>query len=64
VRVLVGTKGSTIKRHEPVTIRRNTGGDYRGCLVIEVPRSRPMYGKIEGIMKGMADDRVGWNGRV
>ncbi|MFF5215517.1 helix-turn-helix domain-containing protein [Micromonospora sp. NPDC000442] len=46
---------STIKRHRPTTVRRNTGEAYRGCLSVEVPRSRRLYWKIEGIMKGMAD---------
>jgi hypothetical protein len=44
-----------IGRHRPTTVRRNTGDGYRGCLTVEVPRSRQMYWKIEGIMAGMGD---------
>ena len=29
----------TLKRHNPKTVRMNTGDDYRGCLVIDVRRS-------------------------
>jgi hypothetical protein len=28
----------TLKRHNPKTTRKNTGADYRGCLVIDVLR--------------------------
>ena len=44
----------TLKRHSVVGNRHNTGDGYRGCLAIEVPRSRQMYWKVEGIMRGMA----------
>ncbi|MDG4793408.1 helix-turn-helix domain-containing protein [Micromonospora sp. WMMD1082] len=46
---------TTLKRHRPTTVRLNTGETYRGCLAVEVPRSRRLYWKIEGIMKGMSD---------
>jgi transposase len=45
---------STIKRHKPLTNRRNTGDDYHGCLVVRVPRSREIYWRIEGLINGMA----------
>ena len=41
---------ATLKKHNPTTVRRNTGGDYRGCLVINVPRSRELYWRIEGMI--------------
>ncbi|PWU52301.1 hypothetical protein DLE60_23080 [Micromonospora globispora] len=41
---------TTVKRHNPATVRRNTGADYRGCLVINVPRSREPYWRIEGMI--------------
>ena len=41
---------STLKRHNPTTVRRNTGDDYHGCLVITVPRSRALYWRIEGMI--------------
>lgn len=38
----------TLKRHNPKTVRRNTGESYRGCLVITVRRSTELYRQIEG----------------
>ena len=38
----------TLKRHNPRTVRKNTGGDYHGCLRLEVRRSVGLYRKIEG----------------
>src|SRR5215469_5045557 len=38
----------TLKRHNPKTIRKNTGADYHGCLVIDVRRSAALYRQIEG----------------
>lgn len=37
-----------IKRHNPRTVRKNTGGDYHGCLRVEVRRSMALYRQIEG----------------
>jgi hypothetical protein len=39
---------TTLKKHNPATIRRNTGDGYHGCLRIDVRRSADLYGKIEG----------------
>ncbi|NGM12303.1 helix-turn-helix domain-containing protein [Verrucosispora sioxanthis] len=41
---------ATLKKHKPATVRRNTGDEYRGCLVINVPRSRELYWRIEGMI--------------
>ncbi|MEV2236966.1 helix-turn-helix domain-containing protein [Micromonospora sp. NPDC049891] len=41
---------ATLKKHNPTTVRRNTGDEYRGCLVINVPRSRELYWRIEGMI--------------
>jgi hypothetical protein len=38
----------TLKRHRPVTIRKNTGDNYHGCLRVDVRRSAMLYRKIEG----------------
>ncbi|MFF4018036.1 hypothetical protein [Streptomyces sp. NPDC001843] len=38
----------TLKRHNPKTVRKNTGEDYHGCLVITVARSAHLYNRIEG----------------
>jgi len=39
---------TTLKKHNPATVRRNTGEAYHGCLRIDVRRSSDLYGKIEG----------------
>ncbi len=46
---------ATLKRHNPRTTRYKTGQDYHGCLTINVPRSRELYWRIEGIMAGIAE---------
>ncbi|MFJ6195095.1 resolvase [Micromonospora sp. NPDC092111] len=46
---------ATLKRHRPTT-RYNTGEDYHGCLVIDVPRSRELYWKIEGLVAGFTQE--------
>jgi transcriptional regulator with XRE-family HTH domain len=38
----------TLKRHNPKTIRKNTGHDYHGCLVIRVRKGCELYRQIEG----------------
>jgi hypothetical protein len=38
----------SIKRHNPKTVRKNTGADYHGCLVIHVLRGADLYRRIEG----------------
>jgi transposase len=38
----------TLKRHNPKTVRKNTGDDYHGCLVIKVRRSCSLYRQIDG----------------
>lgn len=48
----------TLKRHRPVTRRQNTGEEYRGCLMVEVPRSGRLYWWIEGAVTGIAGAAV------
>ncbi len=43
----------TLKKHNPSTVRHNVGAPYRGCLIVEVPRSRQLYWRIEGIVGGI-----------
>ncbi|MGI5376018.1 hypothetical protein ACQEV2_17545 [Streptomyces sp. CA-251387] len=43
----------TLKKHNPKTVRKNTGDDYHGCLVIAVARSAELYNRIEGWWKGI-----------
>lgn len=38
----------TLKKHNPKTVRKNTGDDYHGCLRIDVRRSGGLYRRIEG----------------
>ncbi len=46
-----------LKRHNPKTIRKNTGGDYHGCLVVDVRRSADLYRQIEGWCAATMADR-------
>ncbi|MGW7459922.1 hypothetical protein [Streptomyces sp. NPDC054797] len=39
---------TTLKRHNPKTIRKNTGTDYHGCLVVRVLQGADLYRRIEG----------------
>jgi DNA-binding CsgD family transcriptional regulator len=39
---------TTLKRHNPKTIRKNIDADYHGCLRIDVLRSSELYRKIAG----------------
>jgi hypothetical protein len=51
----------TLKKHNPRTVRKNTGDDYHGCLVITVMRSAHLYNRIEGWWQGIvaqAQDRL------
>jgi len=42
---------ATLKRHNPTTVRHNTGQDYHGCLVVRVRRSSGLYDEIEGFWR-------------
>ena len=42
-----------LKRHNPKTVRKNTGDDYHGCLRIDVLRDTSLYRKIEGWAAGV-----------
>lgn len=44
---------TTIKKHNPKTVRKNVGESYRGCLVIRVSRGAGLYRQIEGWWRGM-----------
>ena len=44
---------TTIKKHNPKTIRKNVGESYRGCLVVKVLRSAELYRRIEGAWYGI-----------
>ncbi|MFF8592667.1 hypothetical protein ACF061_14685 [Streptomyces sp. NPDC015220] len=44
---------TTIKKHNPKTVRKNVGENYRGCLVIKVSQGAELYRRIEGWWSGM-----------
>ncbi|WP_371661955.1 hypothetical protein [Streptomyces sp. NBC_00280] len=46
--------GRTIlKKHNPSTVRKNTGDSYRGCLGIRVRQGADLYRRIEGAWYGI-----------
>ncbi|GGW29540.1 hypothetical protein GCM10010503_01260 [Streptomyces lucensis JCM 4490] len=44
---------TTLKKHNPKTVRKNTGDDYRGCLAIKVLKGADLYRRIEGSWYGI-----------
>jgi hypothetical protein len=44
---------TTLKKHNPKTVRKNVGEGYRGCLVISVVQSADLYQRIEGWWNGI-----------
>ncbi|MCX4543203.1 hypothetical protein [Streptomyces sp. NBC_01565] len=44
---------TTLKKHNPKTVRKNTGADYRGCLLVRVSASCDLYRRIEGTWCGI-----------
>ncbi|MFJ5799195.1 hypothetical protein [Streptomyces decoyicus] len=44
---------TTLKKHNPKTVRKNVGEGYRGCLVIRVLQSAELYRRIEGWWYGI-----------
>ncbi|GAA3059003.1 hypothetical protein [Streptomyces glomeratus] len=46
---------TTLKRHNPKTVRKNVGDSYRGCLVIKVLRGADLYRRIEGAWYGIVE---------
>ncbi|WP_030563793.1 hypothetical protein [Streptomyces aureocirculatus] len=46
---------TTIKKHNPKTVRKNVGDTYRGCLVIKVRQSADLYRRIEGAWCGIVE---------
>jgi transposase-like protein len=52
---------TTLKRHNPKTVRKNVGSDYRGCLRVDVRQSSGLYRQIEGWVRaalGVAETDV------
>ncbi|WP_435612072.1 hypothetical protein [Streptomyces sp. bgisy159] len=46
---------TTIKKHNPKTIRKNIGDSYRGCLVVKVLKGADLYRRIEGSWYGIVE---------
>ncbi|MGW1672807.1 hypothetical protein [Streptomyces sp. NPDC002324] len=44
---------TTLKKHNPKTVRKNVGDTYRGCLVIKVLKGADLYRRIEGSWCGI-----------
>ena len=44
---------TSLKRHRPKTIRKNTGEQHRGCLAVYVTRSADLYRRMEGAWYGI-----------
>ncbi|MGE9692807.1 MULTISPECIES: hypothetical protein [unclassified Streptomyces] len=44
---------TSLKRHNPLTVRKNTGVAYRGCLVVKVAKSADLYRRVEGAWCGI-----------
>ncbi len=45
---------SAFKRHNPETVRQNTGEHYRRCLCVRLLGSRELYQVLEGLVTGLA----------
>lgn len=45
----------TIKRHNPKTVRLNTGESYRGCLVVRLTQCARLYRRISGTWTGIME---------
>lgn len=43
----------TVKRHNPKTVRQNTGEAYVGCLTVNVLQGRELYQRLSGIWSGI-----------
>ncbi len=44
---------TSLKHHNPRTLRKNVGHDYRGCLSVRVLQSADLYRRIEGWWYGI-----------
>ncbi|OKI22551.1 MULTISPECIES: hypothetical protein [Streptomycetaceae] len=49
-------QSTTLKKHNPRTTRKNTGGAYYGCLSVNVLDSADLYRRIEGRWSGIVVD--------
>jgi len=52
-----------LKRHQPLTVRKNVGADYRGCLRMDVRQNMELYRRIEGWTRAVTNGADGALGR-
>jgi len=50
---------TSLKRHNPATVRKNVGDSYHGCLRVEVRTSVDLYRQIEGWAQSAMADAAG-----
>ncbi|MFF3331512.1 hypothetical protein ACFYWX_18390 [Streptomyces sp. NPDC002888] len=55
---------TTLKKHNPKTVRKNVGDSYRGCLVIRVLKGADLYRRIEGWWNGIVLGSSPGSGKV
>ncbi|MER8056811.1 MULTISPECIES: terminase gpP N-terminus-related DNA-binding protein [unclassified Streptomyces] len=53
---------ATLKKHNPKTVRKNTGDNYRGCLAVYVRQSAALYRRMEGAWYGIVGGAVRQSG--
>ncbi len=46
---------TTLKRHNPRTVRKNVGADYHGCLIVLVRQGAELYRRIEGWVRAVTE---------
>lgn len=46
---------TTLKRHNPKTVRKNVGEEYRGCLVVDVLQSAKLFQSVAGWWDGLVN---------
>lgn len=44
---------STLKRHNPRTVRHASGESYRGCLTVSVRQGRDLYQHLDGLVRAL-----------
>lgn len=44
-----------LKRHNPKTVRKNTGENYQGCLAVYVLQAADLYRRVEGAWYGIVE---------
>ncbi len=53
---------TTLKRHNPTTVRHASGEHYRGCLTVRVRGSRELYQRLHGLVAALTSSAQGGQG--